>query len=32
LAIRAFHAHVYFDPDQLGEARHFAAAARVELG
>jgi DOPA 4,5-dioxygenase len=31
-AIRDFHAHIYFDPDQLGEAQAVAAAARERFG
>jgi aromatic ring-cleaving dioxygenase len=31
-AIRDFHAHIYFDPDELGRAQALAAAARVKFG
>lgn len=32
MAIRGYHAHIYFDPDQLAEAQALAAAARAEFG
>lgn len=32
MAIRGYHAHIYFDPDQLAEARALAAAASDEFG
>ena len=32
MAIRGFHAHVYFNPDELGSARAFAEAARGAFG
>jgi aromatic ring-cleaving dioxygenase len=31
-SIRDFHAHIYFDPPQLGEAQALAAAARARFG
>ena len=31
MSIRGYHAHIYFDPDQLEEAQKFAAAAKAEL-
>jgi len=31
-AIRDFHAHIYFDPEQLSEAQAVAAAARERFG
>jgi aromatic ring-cleaving dioxygenase len=30
-AIRGYHAHIYFDPDQLGAAEAFAAAAKARF-
>jgi aromatic ring-cleaving dioxygenase len=32
VAIRGFHAHIYFDPDDIGAARSLAEAAREEIG
>ena len=31
MAIRGYHAHIYFDPAQLGEAQALADAARSEF-
>ena len=31
-AIRDFHAHIYFDPDELERAQALAAAARAKFG
>ena len=31
-AIRDFHAHIYFDPEQVAEAQAVAAAARERFG
>jgi len=31
MAIRGFHAHIYFDPSQLSEARDLAAAAHAQF-
>ena len=31
-AIRDFHAHIYFDPEQLSEAQAFARAAQARFG
>jgi len=31
-AIRDFHAHIYFDPDQLGQAQALAASAQARFG
>ena len=30
--IRDFHAHIYFDPDQVDQARLLGAAARAQFG
>ena len=30
--IRDFHAHIYFDPDEVDQARAFGAAARAQFG
>jgi len=32
VAIRGYHAHIYFDPAELAEAQALAAAAQAELG
>ena len=32
MAIRGFHAHIYFDPPELERAQAFAEAARAEFG
>lgn len=32
VAIRGYHAHIYFDPGQLGDAKNLAAAASRALG
>ena len=32
MPIRDFHAHIYFDPPELGEAQALAAAARARFG
>jgi DOPA 4,5-dioxygenase len=32
LIIRDFHAHIYFDPEELEQARKFAAAAQQMFG
>ncbi|MBX7481017.1 DOPA 4,5-dioxygenase family protein [Qipengyuania sp. 6D47A] len=32
VAIRGYHAHIYFDPDELDTARAFADAAKNEFG
>ena len=32
MAIRGFHAHIYFDPDELGDAQALANAAKAEFG
>lgn len=32
MTVRGFHAHIYFDADELGAARAFAQAAHDELG
>ena len=31
MSIRGYHAHIYFNPDQLDEAKVFATAAREEF-
>lgn len=32
MAIRGFHAHIYFDPGEIDRAREVASAAQAELG
>ena len=32
MAIRGYHAHIYFDPDEVDHARAVAAAAQTEVG
>lgn len=32
MPIRGFHAHIYFDPDELPQAQTLAAAARAAFG
>jgi aromatic ring-cleaving dioxygenase len=32
VAVRGFHAHVYFDPPEIERAQAFAEAARAEFG
>lgn len=32
MAIRGYHAHIYFDPHEVDHARAVAAAAQAELG
>ena len=31
MAIRGYHAHIYFDPDELSQAQALAEAAKAEL-